>query len=341
MTRLIAIVLALFASVTYAVATQLYFEDNFQDTAYTNYFWRKACSTTPHNVGRSYPKLGTARYGYCWVPPRANQFMRFQVQPFDIRDDEDMLRLKGGAEIVGKFPQRLEDTKYSWDFRLWDLSMLTSGLTKHFFVHQFHSVDKPECGPALVNSSPSPGLDVSMSTPDQVTFTLLIKPVYSQIGIDLKPFVNVGKCSLQPDQSCQVILWKETYPLAEVYKVWIHIVYRIKFSQTDGTLSFAFGREDYAGSIGFQQRIFQNGVGTLVVPTTVNACPYVSHLGIYALSYPSDYYGTEGDRATYGPDWASARMTTEYDRFIKGTQTEGENPPSLIIDIDNYKINDP
>lgn len=364
--RLPAAFMALALMSSGAWAGQTFLSDDFESAPQTDYYWARFCSAKGHLTGAaSYPALGQAvRPGACVrVTRQHNSFIRFTTQPFDIRSPccgADFLKGSGGAElgppydravypdgltergwdVDGKTYQSPAGTvRYEWDFRINDLSMLEAGLVRHAAIGQFHSQNREPCGESSVNSSPSPGLDVTLIGADQVKLSVYIKPIYNR----LPPSLHADQsCAATPDQPCQIVLWRGTYALKDVLGQWMHIAFTLRFApDSQGSLAVSFGRKlgTAPGDLAYQPRI-----QPLSVPMTVNSCPYIVHLGTYAQGYSSDYYGTtgpDGERALNGPAWVTDRFKAEYGRFIAGGQAPGEHPPQIVVDFDNFKVSAP
>lgn len=294
--------------------------------------WEKFCSPLSHEVDGKFPTLGQAsRLGYCG---RASVLaaLRFVIQPFDVRTPVDVGKASGGGEIVaGRAGQIDSETHaYQWDFRVVDLSMLQRRLVAHLAVGQFHSVDAFACGETPDASSPSPGLDLAMPTPDQVQFSLYFKPIYSRIPPAFLPYAD-RQCATEPDKPCNTTLWRGTYPLADVLNQWLRVRFKIKFAPSEGTLAFAFGSQFGIGTdLAFSQRTLKNGAQMVVAPTTVNQCRHALHLGVYAQGYDRAYFGSEVERAANGPSWVSPKFADEY-----GSQAV---PPRIVLDVGGIKI---
>jgi hypothetical protein len=119
----------------------------------------------------------------------------------------------------------------------------------------------------------------------------------------------------------------------------MHIKFSIKWDQQNGTLGVALGIPGLTGDLGYQQLTFKNGQQMLTVPTTVNNCPYMPHLGVYSQGYNQDYYGTlvpgdENSRLENGLDWVAPKFAAEYQQYITG---EIQPPPRIIVDYREFR----
>jgi hypothetical protein len=365
MIKLAAFAFAIFVGCPIALADEtVYFSDDFSSQAFSDYYWAKSCSDKGHSSGRKYPYLGQAsRAGSCIIELGHERFI---TQPFDVRlpMGADFFKGSGGSEIEpisgrGIYPDDFLDrgwdltgqtyaaadkeVGYEWDFRLVSLSLIQAGLVRHAAIGQFHSQNDPNgpCGSSIANSSPSPGFDVAMIDADHVKFTVYIKPIYNQVPTELGRWID-RSCSANPDQPCQMVLWRGVYPLSDMTNHWLHISFIMKSARdASGSFAFSFGRKDKAAPADevYQSRILVTGSPKINVPMTGNNCPNRVVLGIYAQGYNDDLYGiTNGERVANGPSWVSPMFYNMYSRFINGLENPYEHPPQIVVDYDNFRV---
>jgi hypothetical protein len=348
MRNLLSVAGAILLSTTAYAGDITILSDSFSDTARTNYIWQKFCTPVVHK----FADLGKAnRQGFCRRGYEDGRyFYRIRTYPFDIRVPVDWPKGSGGSEIAGNpavsywdpmgtdYPGALLD--YEGDFRIVDLSLLQRGLVKHAAIWQFHSQDTTPCGVKFVASSPSPGLDVQMADDTHIRISIYIKPIYKYLSPDILKMVDRSDaCDQRPDSPCNMTIWRGVFTVSDVMKKWMHVKFSIKWDQQNGALGIALGIPGLTGDLAYQQLTFKNGQQMLTVPTTVNKCPYMPHLGSYSQGYNQDYYGTlvqgdENSRLENGLDWVSPKFSTEYHQYITG---EVLPPPRIIVDYREFR----
>lgn len=309
-----------------------YVFDNFENRTRTNSIWNltgTSCRQVPHkSTDGKYPTLGqTSRPGYCdlqYDNTTNNSFLRFITHPFDRRDalKVDLVKTvdlgKGGSEtraktsfkfntplpgksllegwdLAGDYYQNPNNTlRYSFDFRLFDLSILEENLAKSATIAQFHQggqIGQKICGAYYAGSAPSPGLHVQLNPadPQKVDFILGLK-LFEE---DVPQGFPKDRCKMESPRSgtapsrsiCLVDVWKQTVDKSEVLRKWYSVSFIIKFAQK-GRLEFFFGAEDSSDTeVAYKRRIFSNKLARLNVPTTFNDCPAQIYLGNYVLGY--------------------------------------------------------
>lgn len=336
---------------------QAYLYDNFESAPRSHAIWAlrgASCNQILHkDPSGKYPGLGqTARPGYCdfrYDPQTANTFLRFITHPFDRRDAEktnfqnSVDHGKGGSETRAKASFSYNTTtpektllegwdmggnyyavptntiRYSFDFRIYNMSLLEENLAQSATIAQFHQGAKfgeKVCGAYYAGSAPSPGLHASLNKtdPTKVDFKMSLKLFEEEIPVSLRPFKK--SCVLQspmygtvgPTRTiCEVPVWTQTLPKTEVLRKWFSVSFVMKPARA-GTLDFFFGsKESTLSTVKYSRKTFVNQASRLYVSTTLNNCPGQIYLGNYVLGYAQLDSSITTERAPlyglYKPEW--------------------------------------
>lgn len=322
---------------TYILAPgRSYVFDNFETGTRTRTIWNMSgasCNQVLHKDSNGrYSTFGqTGRPGYCDISydPQSpnNKFLRFITYPFDRRDagkvsfEYSVDQGKGGSETRARtsylfnsvasgkalyegwdfggdyYATPTNTLRYTFDFRVTDLSILEEKLAASATIAQFHQGAKmlqKSCGTYYAGSAPSPGLYVKLNDTNSslVDFRLSLKLFEEEIPSSLRPFKT--SCVTQspisgtvgPARSiCEVVAWTGSYPKKDVVQKWFSVSFIMKNSKA-GALEFFFGsKESSTDSIKYGRKIFLNKAGRLNVSTTFNDCPAQIYLGNYVLGY--------------------------------------------------------
>jgi hypothetical protein len=359
-----------------------------------------ACSTVPHSESSKPGSI--SRTGACQIKDDGSDpFVRFTVYPFDSRNtDEDSGDWgKGGGEAlprnatenaygyatnktgwdVGgqKYLINNNTVRYTWDFRITDISLLEpvvapgSGVTGDLakaplvsaaVIGQFHSQTQylnnftsrtaSSCGVTPEGTSPSPGIFVS-SDGSTVRFRMSLKMDESLMPAYLSSAYK-SNCEVQADRNgsgvtkniCYFEIWSVSLPKSDVLNKWFSVLIDTKISAGNaGSYDFYFGRKDLSGALpaAYKNQSFLGGAKTVLdsIPTKVNACPGEPRLGVYALRFNPLYYAD-----ALSLEEAIAIRKTKPREWVSNAYKKtflsgGQNPlkaPRMTIDYDNFKI---
>lgn len=349
-------------------------------------YWNTVnCNTQPHEKDT----LGTlSRKGACMLKKEnGNGFVRFTIYPFDVRgiSDENRDYGKGGGEsaprevLENAYGYRPEPgappnakgwdaggtkymidgntVRYSWRFRIQDLSLLedvsnpgkglsgvwaTAPLSQAAVIGQFHGRERytnPSTGEAyscggLFENTHSPHLSVNVQG-DEVVFGVLLKLRESLIPAYLQPFKNEESCEFQTDKggsrnqerACPISVWRKSIPKQDVVGKWFKVEFDVKLSQKSaGSIAFSFGRKDLPPThvAGFQRQKLLGALSRDVInniPTKASGCPNTPRIGVYALQYNPLYY------VDYQNEYTGPRNYSELD---EAKELRKDKPRSFI-----------
>jgi hypothetical protein len=266
---------------------QSYVFDNFELPTHSEAVWSlqgASCNQILHkDTADLYPTFGqTVRPGYCGFrtdKQTANTFLRFITHPFDRRDaskvtyQESVDHGKGGSETRGKptfafnkpltgksldegwdlggdYYSTAENTiRYSFDFRVYNISIFEERLAQSATIAQFHQASKfgdKTCGPYYAGSAPSPGLYMSLNKDNSnlIDFKLSLKLFEDQIPSSLAGSKTncLGQAPIYgtsgPTRSiCEVLVWTESFNKTDVVGKWFSVSIIMKNAKA-GDLEF-------------------------------------------------------------------------------------------------------
>lgn len=379
-----------FSSSYIKTAGQSYVYDSFESSTRSNAVWMlsgASCNQILHkDANGKYPLFGqTARPGYCdfrYESDPKNTFLRFITHPFDRRDaaknvyKNSVDQGKGGSETRAKgtfsfnslatgksqlegwdlggdyYATPTNTIRYSFDFRIYNMSILEDKLANEATVVQFHQgakIGEKSCGAYYAGSAPSPGLYTSINPTDPaiVDFKLSLKLFEQEIPSSLVQFKR--NCIINstlygtvgPNRSiCEVIVWSASYPKIEVLRKWFSVSIIMKNS-TSGTLDLFFGsRDSTLESYKYKRQAFVNSTSRLYVPTTMNSCPAQIYLGNYVLGYTQlDPSITSARVPLYGlqkPEWLGLTSSANDEQMQAACTTKPAGAIKWVPEIHRY-----